>query len=264
MRRRSSGIVVCAIFAALAASPLAALTPAKAIRQYVAAAWLDQLPHATVPALAQTHDGYLWVGTYEGLARFNGSDFTVFDKRNTPLESVAIATLFEDSGGTLWIGTISGGLYRYKDGTVTRLASPAVGATIRALAEDRERTLWVAGDRGIARLERDGARALPLPPGAPRTTVRSICAAGGDVWFATEGEGLVRYAGGRFDTVATTGNVIFALLAARDGRLLIGSQHGGLDVYAGGQFTKPAAAVAVAQTSLFALAEDRDGNVWMS
>ena len=135
---------------------------AKTVRQYVHAQWLDPLPSANVLSLAQTRDGYLWIGTSAGLARFNGNDFVVFDTHNTLLQSDTISALFAASDGTLWIGTAGGGLYRMSGGGIKRIAQPAVSGTIRALAEDKEHTIWAAVDRGIVRLSMDGARTLPL------------------------------------------------------------------------------------------------------
>ncbi len=241
---------------------------AKTVRQYMRARWQDPLPHTTVLSLAQTGDGFLWVGTYEGLARFDGNEFAVFDKHNTPLESAAISSLLSASDGTLWIGTVTGGLYRMTGGVIARMARSSVSGSIRALAEDRQHTVWAAGDRGIARLSLRDARLLPIPNGAQRTTVRAISATGDDVWFATDGEGLARFTGGRFTdyTIADglSSNVIFSLLPTHDGRLLIGTQGGGLDVFAHSRFETIAAAGALAKTSLFALAEERDGSVWIS
>lgn len=64
------------------------------------------LPQNKVTAVVQTRDGYLWVGTYCGLARFDGVRFTVFDDDNTPqLHSSRVTSLFEAPDGALWIGT---------------------------------------------------------------------------------------------------------------------------------------------------------------
>src|ERR1051326_7760826 len=59
-----------------------ALDPRKKIDQYILDIWQDNLPHAVIKAVTQTPDGYLWIGTYEGLVRFDGVNFTVFDKKN--------------------------------------------------------------------------------------------------------------------------------------------------------------------------------------
>src|SRR5712691_7260767 len=119
-RLRHSPIAIAHLFLAVVfvASPLLALDPAKAITQYGLGVWTtDQgLPQSSVTAIAQTKDGYLWFGTQEGLARFDGARFTVFDKRNTPaLEMQHITALLVTRDGSLWIGR-NGGLIRYKDG----------------------------------------------------------------------------------------------------------------------------------------------------
>src|SRR5687768_7796920 len=82
-----------------------ALDPSKATTQYVHSTWgTDQgLPQNSVNRILQTSDGYLWVGTQAGLARFDGVAFTVFDQTNTPaLHDDYISDLAEDTEGTLW------------------------------------------------------------------------------------------------------------------------------------------------------------------
>jgi len=77
----------------------------------------NNLPSSTVTAIAQTPDGYLWVGTYNGLARFDGARFVTFDPENTPeLSQTRVQGLFLDANGTLWINTYRGGLTSYRAG----------------------------------------------------------------------------------------------------------------------------------------------------
>jgi signal transduction histidine kinase/ligand-binding sensor domain-containing protein len=77
----------------------------------------NNLPSSTVTSIAQTRDGYLWVGTYNGLARFDGTRFVTFDPVNTPqLSQTRVQGLFLDANGTLWINTFRGGLTSYRDG----------------------------------------------------------------------------------------------------------------------------------------------------
>src|SRR5687767_14570371 len=73
---------------------------------YIARTWgtADGLPQNTVTSIVQTRDGYLWLGTFGGLVRFDGHAFTVFDSGNTPgLASARIIALREDQRGVLWI-----------------------------------------------------------------------------------------------------------------------------------------------------------------
>ncbi len=79
------------------------------------------LPQNRISCLKQTRDGYLWLGTWFGLARFDGVRFTVFDKFNTPeLVNDAINAVAEDIDGTLWIATADG-LVSYRDHQFRRL-----------------------------------------------------------------------------------------------------------------------------------------------
>src|SRR5947209_3318327 len=98
----------------------AALEPIRSIKQYVHNVWTasDGLPQNSIFATLQTHDGYLWFGTGDGLVRFNGAQFAVFDKVAFPaLNSNVIQVLFEDRDEkSLWIGTFGGGLARFVNG----------------------------------------------------------------------------------------------------------------------------------------------------
>src|SRR5262249_27064043 len=114
--------------------------------EYSARVWQtdDGLPHNLVRAIAQTPDGYLWVGTKVALARFDGIRFTLFDDRNTPaLKYPNITSLSVDAEGTLWIGTFGGGLVRLKDGLFTRYTST------NGLIEDRVSSLCTGKDGSV-------------------------------------------------------------------------------------------------------------------
>src|SRR5947209_18476183 len=100
----------CVVAALLLSPPASALESAKALTQYAHANWsLDQgLPQSSVYALAQTPDGFLWLGTEEGLVRFDGVEFTVYDRAHVEaLAENAIRALAVDAAGDLWIGLAS-------------------------------------------------------------------------------------------------------------------------------------------------------------
>ena len=73
----------------------------------------DGLPDNRVTAVAQTADGYLWLGTYAGLVRFDGVKFTVFGAAAHGLPSDRIVSLHAERTGGLWFGTENGDLGRY-------------------------------------------------------------------------------------------------------------------------------------------------------
>jgi ligand-binding sensor domain-containing protein len=94
---------------------------------YLVQSWqTDQgLPQNSVISMSQARDGYLWLATFNGLARFDGVRFTVFNAHNTPaLDSSRIVRVWHDAGGALWIGTESGGLVRETKGVFERLHFP--------------------------------------------------------------------------------------------------------------------------------------------
>ena len=105
--------------------------PAAAAPNYFTRTWqMEQgLPQNKVTAVVQTRDGYLWVGTYNGLARFDGVRFTVFNGKNTPeLHNRRITSLFEATDGTLWIGTESGDVFAIQGRTLFfRVAARQLG-----------------------------------------------------------------------------------------------------------------------------------------
>src|SRR3979490_1991941 len=126
-----------------------ALNPAKSLTQYTRTVWTQEpaLPQDTIRAIAQTSDGYLWLGTDEGLARFDGYEFVVFSKANGDLPANSITALAAAGDGSLWIGT-SNGLTQYHEGRF-RTFTVKQGLpdnAITALYSDHEGTLWlVAG-----------------------------------------------------------------------------------------------------------------------
>jgi ligand-binding sensor domain-containing protein len=112
------------------------------------------LPQNSVRSMLQTRDGYLWLGTNGGLARFDGVRFTTFDDRDkSRLRESEIWALLEARDGALWIGTYGGGLSRLKDGhfEVFTTANGLVNDTVSALCEDREGALWIGTDSGLSR-----------------------------------------------------------------------------------------------------------------
>ena len=111
---RLSPCVFLSLSLILSAAPLpaAGLDPRKAVTQYNLDAWTTAsgLPQNTVTAIAQTRDGYLWMGSFGGLARFDGARFVVFDKSTTPaLRNSGVHALLADRSGGLWVGTNGGG-----------------------------------------------------------------------------------------------------------------------------------------------------------
>jgi ligand-binding sensor domain-containing protein/signal transduction histidine kinase len=126
------------------------------------------LPQNSVVSIAQTHDGYLWLGTFNGLVRFDGVRFVVFDAINTPeLASSRITFVYADRSGALWIVSEFGDVARFAAGHFTRFTAldgvPPHGAS--TMSEDAAGDLWLASSRneGCFRFEK-GRFVLRMPP----------------------------------------------------------------------------------------------------
>jgi signal transduction histidine kinase/ligand-binding sensor domain-containing protein len=215
--------------------------------QYVHDSWTTErgLPQNTVSAILQTRDGYLWVGTYGGLARFDGMKFTVFDTGTAPgLQSNRILALCEDRAGGLWIGTDQGGLSRYFGGKFSTYTTKdgLPDNYVISLAEDGAGGLWIVTSKGLARLKDGRFTIYSAPDGLSDNRVTLVKAArDGDPWLITW-RGLMRWRAGRFETyllpaavsVSFRGSLTCA--EARDGSLWIASQWG-LTHFHDGAFT---------------------------
>lgn len=123
------------------------------LRDY-SSSWLQieqGLPQNTVDAIVQDRDGYLWVATYNGLARFDGVRFTIFDTANTPeFRDSRITSLFEDAHGTLWIGHETGSLTKLDHGRFTDVKLPSVwpGGPVLGIGTDEDGVLWLLNYSG--------------------------------------------------------------------------------------------------------------------
>lgn len=155
------------------------------------------LPQNSITSIVQTPDGYLWLGTFGGLGRFDGVKFTIFNTGNTPaLPSNRITTLHVGHDGTLWIGAETGEITRLRQGEFSlfaRFPTDAAGnKTINTIYEDRHQALWVgAENNGVTRfVAGDPARAetyfYPEQHGLPPPTVRVVCEdREGNLWICT-------------------------------------------------------------------------------
>ncbi len=159
------------------------------------------LPQNTIHALAQTSDGFIWLGTEVGLVRFDGYNFATFDRNSTPaLPDGDIRCLLAAKDGSLWIGT-SNGLARWKDGAVTTFGTGngLQGKEIRALVETANGILWAWTNEGLARLDDEdrfwpSSAATGIPSGA---ITRVITDGHGVLWVGTQ-DSVSIYSDGRW------------------------------------------------------------------
>jgi ligand-binding sensor domain-containing protein len=134
-----------------------ALDSNRALTQARLSIWTPEpgLPQSTIDAIVQTRDGYLWMGTEEGLVRFDGVRFVVNDRQTAPaLRSSFISSLYEAPDGTLWIGTYGGGLARLRNGKIEAFHPELLGSDrMRGMHAARDGALFIATAGGGPRLE---------------------------------------------------------------------------------------------------------------
>lgn len=185
------------------------------------------LPQNKVTAVTQTRDGYLWLGTYGGLARFDGIQFRVFDDNNTPeLHGSRVTSLFEAADGTLWIGDETGQVTQYKDGKFKAVDIHLTwnGGKIYDIASDASGDIWLLNESGQLARVRDG---LVLTPeaGTAAKLVDMAHSANGTIWVARDGRVSVLEHGQLhpldLNGAAITNTYVMGIGASRDGGLWV-------------------------------------------
>ncbi len=206
--------------------------------EFLRASWTTAggLPQNTVNAILQTRDGYLWIATNGGLARFDGVAFTLFTVGNTPgLKSNRILALHEDRAGTLWIATELGGIARLRGGASLPPITAADGLPddrVFTIVELPDGDLWAGTSSGIARLH-EGRVAQTYSarnglPTADNETDALLADPDGGLWIGNN-TGLFHLKDGAF-TVVSKGTVrsahIRSLHRGADGTLWVGMYSG--------------------------------------
>jgi signal transduction histidine kinase/ligand-binding sensor domain-containing protein/ActR/RegA family two-component response regulator len=246
-----------------------AVDPGKSIKQYVRDSWgtANGLPGNSIYTIVQTQDGYLWFGTNEGIARFNGAEFTTFSPANTPgLKTNAILALLEDKrDGSLLAGTYGGGLARYNSGQFTSYTfEPGSSQNlINALAQDNQGSVWIGTQQGLAlfqggKLDRyNGRKELA-------GEIKALAAApDGSMWVVTNSD-VFRLSQGtsakiQFDQSIHSPS---ALHFDRSGVLWIGTVADGLYSFSDGKLTRYEAGKAP-QSKITTIYQDREGSLWV-
>ncbi len=251
------------------------LDPHKDITHYIHRVWQTEqgLPQNSAQALCQTRDGYLWIGTEEGLVRFDGVRFTVFTTKNTPgLSANAVQALIEDREGALWIGTNGGGVSRMKDGRYTAFTvkEGLSGDFVRTLAEDRiNGGMWIGTfGNGINYLKDGKITSYTTRNGLSNDFIFTVLQDHeGAIWAGTAGGGLNRLKNGAVTTFTTknglTNDNIRCLLEDHEGTLWIGTFGGGLNRLKDGAFTAFTVKEGLPHNLIWSLLEDREKTLWI-
>ncbi|HWZ44315.1 MAG TPA: two-component regulator propeller domain-containing protein [Candidatus Saccharimonadales bacterium] len=267
-RKTSKALLLMATLLAVGACAHA-VDPAKAIKQYVRDAWgpYEGLPQASIAAIVQTRDGHLWIATDDGLVRFNGAEFTIFNAANGELKNNGITTLLEDpADGTLWIGTWGGGLARYQSGRFQYYTIndglPSNFVRNGGLALDKRGNLWIGTEKGLGLFSAGKFLHYTERPELSQQNIVSLASApDGSLWAATN-EAVWRVNQQNADHMAPSIHDPSFLYVDRGGTVWIGTGAHGLYSLAGEKLTHHSGLQA-RPTPISAIYQDREGSLWI-
>lgn len=247
-----------------------ALSPNKAIAEYMHDRWEAEqgFPGGPVNAIAQTQDGYLWLGTNRGLVRFDGVSFVLIehtDSSRVPFGPVlGLAT---DAQGNLWIRLQGPELLRYHDGTFQNVLLASNGQeknVITAMCIGQNGELLLSGlESGVVRNETRGFETLLPGPMVPHLIISIAEMRDGKVWLGTREQGLYYLDYGRITSLSEKleDKKINSLLAT-DSELWIGTDSGLLR-WNGKELLRGGISDVLDHVQITAITKDRDSNVWV-
>jgi diguanylate cyclase (GGDEF)-like protein len=260
------------LVALLDSAPGPALDPRKAITQYSHQIWQarEGLPQNSIHAMIQTRDGYLWLGTQEGLVRFDGVQFTVFDRSNSPwMRSNYVQALLEDRDGGLWVGTNGGGVTRWKDQAFLAATTREglAGDQVNCLFEDSRGAIWIGATAGLSWYEKGRFTSEGIPAAVRHRDVRALGEdRHGGLWVGTSEGELLRLQEGRWTTEKIAGlprSPIRALTLDSEGSLWIGTEGGGLASWKDGAVALYSVSSGLSGSKILSIREDREGSLWI-
>lgn len=209
----------------------------------------------------------LWVGTANGLLRWNGKELTSAGVP-TSLLNLEVFSMLRDRDSNTWIGT-NRGLFRYNANGVSLLNAPEITGPVDALFEDREGNIWFGSARGLERLRDSTFGTYSLPNLKPQSTGPLHVDSGGRTWVAPIQGGLRWLRGGESGAVTADGianDVVYSITGTDDNDVWVGRQRGGLTHlrYSGNSVRARTYTQVdgLAENSVYAVYESHDGRVW--
>ena len=261
-----------AVFAVAAfALPSMALNPDRKADSYTVHGWFTEhgLPSNKIRAITQTRDGYVWVATAQGIARFDGSHFTTYTGITNPeLRGGGFFAVLEAPDGALWFGG-DNGLFRWRNGYFEHLT------TDDGLANNYVRALFVAGDGAIGVSTSNGLSFVKDGKVSVRggvwkdiigVTRGYVTRTDGSIWIA--GRALWRIAGEKIerlsDVLGLRAEWYSGMVEGPDGSMWVGSSEGVYCIKPDGKVQNFGVAEGLTTPRVTDLKWDHDGNLWIT
>ena len=270
-KNRARRFFAATLLAAFSIPTANALDPNRAMSQYVHDRWgADQgFPGGTVYAIAQTADGYLWIGAEKGLIRFDGLHFNLTKRTDAGMTPEGpVVGLMADAEGNLWIRTQGRGLLRYRDGVFEDVLADFgwENALVTAMGRARTGEVLFIGPNNSALTYRQGRLVtLASMAGIANPLVISMAAdQDGKVWLGTRDLGLFALSGGRISAVGpgSPDRKINCFLPLDNRELWIGTDNG-IARWDGAELTRAGVPGALSRVQTLAMLRDHESNIWV-
>jgi ligand-binding sensor domain-containing protein/signal transduction histidine kinase len=258
------GLVTCMFMGGLAAEPP---------RRYDIRAWQtdEGLPQNSVTAVVQTPDGYLWVGTRGGLARFDGVRFTLLeDEAVAHLKESPISAMCVTKDGSLWVASEGGGLTRLQSGRSVRYrkSEGLADNQIQCLLEGRDGSLWIGSETGLTRFRDGRFTTFSKYDQLHNNSIKALSEDANGILRIATVTGLVSVDGnGVVSTnnfgLGTVGGILKAVCADRQGRLWVGAVNGVICLTDGQRGHYASNQTFLPEKITTAIMEDRSGQLWI-
>jgi len=301
LRTVACAVAVLLVFASI--KPALALDPRERFHDYVRDNWSSEngLPQVSALSITQDGTGYIWIGTQNGIARFDGVRFTIYDRRNTGVDTAMATVSYTDRSGAPWFGTAHGAL-RFANGKFTALRAGSGNAAIQGIAEtedgmllfatslgvmrlqgqslepawlEGERTcsvfrdgaaLWVGQTGQLTRIDGSGITRFNLPAQGKNACVSRLGQTGAGFWLGTTA-GLFRFASGAIEPSGLDPQLdrLPTESLSRDSadNLWIGTASALYRLRPGGDLERIGEDDFVRDSWILATYEDREGNLWL-
>jgi ligand-binding sensor domain-containing protein len=302
--RLSRAAAYCLLMvAALLSARAFALDPAARFHDYVIDNWNIEsgLPQISVLSITQDGTGYVWIGTQNGIARFDGVRFVVYDRQSSGIDTTMATVAYTDRKGEPWFGTPHGVLH-YTNGQFTLLRAGADNAAVQSIAEDTDGSLlfatslgvmryaggalepallegepcysllrqsdalWVGAVGALIRIRPHDIQRYPLPAALANARIGHVIADADGLWLGTSA-GLYSFRGGKIERAGLDPELdrlgVESLYRDRDGNLWIGTAPSLFRLRPDRSIERIGADAFVRDSWVLAIYEDRERNLWL-
>jgi len=289
---RAFWLTVAAVAVVCCETAAFGIDPNRTVSQYIHDSWGTErgFPGGTVTSMAQTPDGYLWIGTDRGLIRFDGIAFQKFEEARPASVTIGpVRTLLTDQQGYLWILLQNTKLLRYRDGSFNLvqgeaengitaigqasgnkvlLSSLAVGVLVYKNGSFANASESLAAKQDRSQVQSDFIWSTGLALHRllePSAAVISLAATtDGKVWLGTQDRGLLYLQGGTVHPASAASSVlrVNCLLATENQQLWVGTNKG-LMLWNGTELTRDGVPPSLFNVEVRSIIRDRDSNIWV-